>query len=354
MSSGPTEDELRPEVLFARPDHYLLELSGPNAVFVRMTRDTYLQSIFTDPRRIVAAGPQAWGAPLGNLLNLYEEQQLPRPKLGYIFHVAHCGSTLLARALDRALKLLVYREPYPLRQLAAEFAATPASALDADAWSRNLRLVTALLGRTYEPPQTAVVKANVPVNFILPQLMALNPDASGILLYAPLRGYLLSVLKSPQHQQWVSGVVRELAGGIRRIDALAQVTPETLTPAQAAACLWLAQMLNYRQLLESNDRVRSLDCELLFDRPAETLEAAFALFDVDLPPEKVRKIVDGDLFSHHAKTPGIRYDNAARKAELEKLAETLGPQIDEGIAWALETAGPEGVPDELSNPLVRT
>ncbi len=352
MNDGPTEDELRPEVLFSRPDFYLLEFGGANGFFVRMTRDTYLRSIFTDRQRIVAASTQAWGAPVANLMSQYEAQNLPRPRLGYIFHLAHCGSTLLARALDHSPRLLVYREPFPLRQLGAEFAAAPDGARGDDAWVRRLRLVTGLLGRTYESSQAAIVKANVPVNFILPQLMETNPDSCGILLYAPLRGYLLSVLKSPQHQQWVTHVVRELAGGIKRIEILADVALGTLAPAQAAACLWLAQMSNFRQLAESSDRVRSLNCEILFERPADTLEAAFAFLGQELAAEEIRKIVSGDLFSHHAKSPGVRYDNATRKAELEKLAETLGDQIQDGMAWAAEMMAPQDVPEALPNPLL--
>ena len=352
MNDAPTEDELRPEVLFQRPDFYLLEFRGPNAFFVRMTRETYLRSIFTDRQRIVAASKRAWGMPTGKLMSQYESQNLPQPPLGYIFHIAHCGSTLLARALDHSSELLVYREPSPLRQLAVEFTATPDEAYDGGTLVRRLQLVTGLLGRTYESSQAAIVKANVPVNFILPQLMQLNPNSCGILLYAPLRGYLLSVLKSPQHQQWVSSVVRELAGGIKRIELLAEVVSETLSPAKAAACLWLAQMLNYRQMVESTDRVRTLDCEILFDRPADTLAAAFALFGVELAAEEIRNIVSGDLFSHHAKLPGFRFDNMARKAELDQLADTLGDQIKEGTAWVSEVMAPQDVPEELPNPLV--
>lgn len=351
MRNGPTEDELQPDVLFRRPDHYLLEFAGPNAIFVRMTRESYRNSIFTDRRRIVAASPQAWGAPIANLIDQYEKEKLPQPRLGFIFHVAHCGSTLLARALDQTSHLLVYREPFPLRQLAAEYAALP-SGPDGGSWARRLRLATGLLGRTFDDNQSAIVKANVPVNFVLPELMQLNPDSCAILLYAPLHGYLLSVLKSPQHQSWVGNVVRELAAGIKRNEVLADVALERLAPPQAAACLWLAQMSNYRSLLETSDNVRSLDCETFFERPGDTLTAAFELFGAQVSAQEVSDIVASDLFSHHAKSPGYRFDNDSRKAELRKLAETLDDQIKEGMDWLSEILGPDRVPDTLSKALL--
>ena len=153
MNDGPTEDEVRPEVLFQRPDLYLLEFGGPNAYFVRMTRETYLRSIFMDRQRIVAASTQAWATPTGNLLSQYESQSLPQPRLGYIFHLAHCGSTLLARALDHSSQLLVYREPSALRQLAIEFTAMPGGgACDGGRLARRLQLVTGTISRV---PATA-------------------------------------------------------------------------------------------------------------------------------------------------------------------------------------------------------
>ena len=62
--------------------------------------------------------------------------------------------------------------------------------------------------------------------------------------------------------------------------------------------------------------------------------------------------MSGDLFSHHAKLPGFRFDNMARKAELDQLADTLGDQIKEGTAWVSEVMAPQDVPEELPNPLV--
>lgn len=342
-----SEEDFLSENLFYGPDVYPLQFEGPNTIFVRMTEDSYRQSIFTDFQRIVSPSNQALRVPTMELLGQHDALGMPEPKLGYIFHVAHCGSTLLARALDEGADLLVCREPSTLRQLGAEFAATtedpPANAI----WPRRLRLATALLGRRYRESQAVVIKGNVPVNFMLPELMGLNDQSSAILLYAPLRNYLLSVLKSPQHQQWVSHVSGELSGGIRRTPGLADITPTALSVPQQAACLWLAQTIRFRELVAANKRVRTLNCEDLFEQPAATLAAAFALFDVAVEAERIDSIVSGSLFSQHSKSPGVAYDNATRKAELKKLELSLGEQISEGMAW-VETLD---VPSDLLGPL---
>ena len=346
------EDEFDPGVLFVRPDLYLLEFAGPNAILVRMTRDTFRRSIFTDRQRIVAASPEAIPVSTAGLTEMFESQRLPQPQLGYIFHVAHCGSTLLARALEEAAGLLVYREPAPLRQLAVEYVASMNEPPPEAMWSRRLQLVTALLGRSYDDDALTLVKANVPVNFIIPQLMELNAESRGILLYATLGNYLLSVLKSPQHRRWVTYVVRELAAGIRRVSQLADVEPHSLTPATAAACLWLAQTLTYASLADSSDRFRTLDCEMFFEQPADCLQAALGFYGVDAAADRVRAVVTGDLFTHHAKAPDVEFDNAARKAELEKLSASLGTDIDEGRQWVRDRMAGADIPAALPNPLL--
>ena len=64
-------------------------------LFVPMDLAAYQRSIFLD-HRISPAGEGSWQVPLA----LLGPAEANPPQLGWIFHVAHCGSTLLARALD--------------------------------------------------------------------------------------------------------------------------------------------------------------------------------------------------------------------------------------------------------------
>src|SRR5437868_14523592 len=104
-----------PEALFATPDHYLFAFDDNCAIFRAMDRAAYHRSIFLD-RRISPAGEAAFEVPLAPLLAWHEQQPAaPPPRIGWIFHIAHCGSTLLARALDLPERSLVLREPLALR-----------------------------------------------------------------------------------------------------------------------------------------------------------------------------------------------------------------------------------------------
>ena len=98
--------------LFASPDHYLHSFEGDAALFVPMDRAAYHRSIFLDTR-ISPASSRSMKLPVSALTGHSAKGQAT----GWIFHVAHCGSTLLARALEAAESKIVLRGPFALRPL---------------------------------------------------------------------------------------------------------------------------------------------------------------------------------------------------------------------------------------------
>jgi len=313
--------DLTIERLFASPDHYLFAFEGDRAIFRTMDRDAYHRSIFLD-RRIAALTDEEVRVPVAALT----AGDIAVPRIAWIFHVAHCGSTLLARALDRPDRNLVLREPRPLRQLGLTRVAA-----DGD-WRARLRLAAALAGRRYRPNLPTIVKGNVPVNFIAADLLGLDPGAPAILLYFPLRAYLLAVLRSPAHRQWVVNVTTQLGiAGVSGVDV-----------AERAAALWLTQMRLYAELLAEYPSVRSLHADELLDAPRPALAAAAAHFGADAD-------LDADeLLTTYSKVPGQAFDNEARLRLRAEAAAMLGPEIACARRWL------EGrpLPPRLERPLV--
>ena len=317
--------DLTIERLFASPDHHLFAFEGDQAIFRTMDRDAYHRSIFLD-QRIAALDHAQVRVPVAALTEFRDRRGIAAPRTAWIFHVAHCGSTLLARALDRPDGNLVLREPRPLRQLG--LTRDPAG----DAWRARLRLAAVMAGRRYRPDAPTIVKANVPVNFIASDLLALDPEAPAILLYFPLRAYLLAVLRSPAHRQWVVNVTTQLdIAGLAGLDV-----------AERAAALWLAQMRLYAELLAQYPGVRSLHADELLDAPHPALAAAAAHFGVnaDLDPD--------ELLATYSKVPGQAFDNAARLRLRADSAALLGAEIERARRWV------EGrpLPARLDRPLV--
>jgi hypothetical protein len=294
--------------LFALPDHYLHSFEGDAALFVPMDRAAYHRSIFLDGR-ISPAADGAMRLPFGTLAG---KAGRPAPA-AWIFHVAHCGSTLLARALDRQSTNLVLREPLALRQLAL--------APDAD----RLAVTLAMLSKRYRADTPTIVKANVPVNFLLPDLVASDSGARAIFLHLGLRDYLLAILRNDKHRAWVRNVTGQLKPHLGDLSAL----PDAL----CAAALWLAQMRAFTAAIAALPNARSLDAEDFFGAPRDFVALAAGHLEVPMTAAEIDALVDGPLFSTYSKSPELPFDNAARMARRAELEEAIAPEIEQAQHW---------------------
>jgi len=307
---SPAIDQLR-----TSPDYYLHSIEGDAAIIVPMDRAAYQRSIFLDQR----ISPASQGGFRVALTALGPEPS-HRLQLGWIFHVAHCGSTLLARALDELAggANLVLREPVALRQLSF--------ARDAG----KLPVVLASLARRYPGGGPTLIKANVPVNFILPDIVAHDPSAPAILLKLELPDYLLAILRSDQHRLWLRNIVGQFAAEL----GLAG----NVSDAQAAAALWLGQMRRFVAAAQQMPNARTLDAERFFADPATSLIAAAGLLGVTTTAANVAALVAGPLFATYSKRPDVAFDNAARLERRAQLARALADEIAEAQEWVAQAA----------------
>lgn len=297
------------QTLFTSPDQYLHSFDGADAIFVPMDRAAFHRSIFLDDR-IAPASEAAMRVPLDALTRAADD---PPAGNGWIFHIAHCGSTLLARALDELSDRLVLREPLALRQ----------AALTRDA--ATLRLVLRMLGKRYAGSGAPVVKANVPVNFVIPDIAASMPGAPAIFLYYGLEDYLPAILRSDNHRAWLRRVTDELARVLGDLSALSD--------AERAAALWMAQLRLFQSGLSAMPQARALDAERFFSKPAEVLRAAAKLFSIDCSPARIAAVADGPLFRTYAKNPAVAFDNLDRIERREAACKMLEAELAAAQAW---------------------
>lgn len=293
--------------LYGSPDHYLHSFEDDQAVFVPMDRAAYGRSIFLDGR-IMPAGSGTMRLPLSAL------GAPPRPAAtGWIFHMAHCGSTLLARALDRPNANLVLREPLALRQCAV----APAPG--------RLALAAAMVSKRYRADLPTIVKANVPVNFVLPDLAAFDGRARAVFLYLGLADYLLAVLRSDNHREWLRRVTSQLQPYLGDVGALSD--------AERGAALWLAQMRAYAAAAAALPNARSLDAEVFFAEPGRVLKTAADHLAAPMSDDEVEGIVKGPSFATYSKNPAIPFNNEARLARRSEVEIALEPELDEARSW---------------------
>jgi hypothetical protein len=300
--------------LYGSPDHYLHSFEGDTALFMPMDREAYHRSIFLDGR-ISPAAERVMRIPVGALTG-----RIPQAaRTAWIFHIAHCGSTLLARALDRLTTNLVLREPLALRQVALQ------------PEPNRIALVAAMISKRYAADLPTVVKANVPVNFLLGDLIKIDPEADAIFLYSHLRDYLLAILRSENHRTWLRSVTKQLGRYLGDLSSSSD--------AERAATLWLAQMRAYEKAVARMPNSRSLEAELFFAEPGRMLSFAADRLGVPMREEEVGEIVESSLFSTYAKNPDVKFDNDARLERRKTLESSLSAELDEAQSWVERNGG---------------
>ena len=303
---------------------FKLDLGQARVLLVRLDARQRADAPFLDERAL-PAGAEGYWLPLQDWLAATVDG--PRARIDWIFHIGHCGSTLLARLLQAWPALQVLREPLPLRDLAA-------------AWPEGSRQVAPVLRRCLQawarplpPAARSLVKATSSCNLLAGELLAERPGARAIWLDLALAPWLATVLKS---QASVADVLvaapqraRLLAGG----DPALQAELAGLEAHRRCAMSWLAERLRRDALLAGAARQRWLhvDFERLLQSPRDTLATIAGHLELD--PAGVDAALASPWWGRYAKAGQHAYGRDDRAADLRLARERFGPLLDDAQAW---------------------
>lgn len=265
--------------------------------------------------------------------------QSERAPIHYIFHSAYCCSTLLARAFDIEGVSMGLKEPVILNDLSG----WRQRGADRAKLAEVLDNALALLARPFAEGEAVIVKPSNLINPFATAMMAMRPQASALLLYAPLPLYLGSIAKKGM---WGRLWVRELFVKLSRDGFMDYgFSPEEIlgqTDLQIAAIGWLAQHRLFAALEQRfPDRVRTLDSETLLARPAEVIAALGRLYRLPIDNDAATRIARGDAFTRHSKG-GEQFGRDQRQAEQRTAAEVHAEEIDKVTTWAEAVAASAG------------
>lgn len=267
----------------------------------------------------------------------------------FIFHAAYCCSTLLAAAFDRPGLATSLKEPVILNDLVG----WRHRGADANAIGARLRDSLTLLSRPFDPGEVIIVKPSNVVNALIPAMLALQPSARALLLYAPLPVYLASIArKGLWGRLWVRDLfAKQLADGL--IDFGFQNEDYLkLTDLQVAAVGWLAQLRLFEILVRRHpDRVRTLDSETLLARPAEALSTFARLCGLPMSEPEAQAIATGPVFQRDAKT-GNAFSADDRMRGQQQRTMTHADEIDKVVTWIAAVAASADVSLYPGGPLL--
>ncbi len=189
--------------LAGRPEIFAhqLDIINDKILLVELSAAEKQAASFLDQRIITPQTKGVW---------LTWDQLLPHipttPTPHFIFHIGHCGSTLLSRLLD-ALgtdenPVTGLREPLPLRTLAQEKLESASSLWSEAVFKQRLRALLCLYGRE---PGTAIIKATSICNGLIEDMMEVEPPPTdketsfrmsprAAFIYIKLEPYLAAML----------------------------------------------------------------------------------------------------------------------------------------------------------------
>jgi hypothetical protein len=311
-----------------------LDWERERALLVQLDRAAVRQAAFLD-ERVVSPGTPGFWAPLAAVQA--RAAQAPRAVPHAIFHIGHCGSTLLARQLEQWSGVLSLREPLILRTLSDwqhDLNDVASARLTAPAWTQWFSDCLALLARPHAGDAHVIVKATSSGNGLIAPWLARDGNARAVLLWIPLDEYLATILKSPDAR----ADLRRFAPARQRVlrEALGDAAPVLgeQSTATIIAFGWLAEMWRFNTLAAAHPIVLQL-----VEFGALLRDGAAALADVAAHvglDRHDRTALDAALapavHGRYAKATDHAYDVEARAADLAESRRRFGTEIEAGFA----------------------
>lgn len=309
--------------LLADPSRFLHRIDpvAGEATFLPTTRALLTAPSFIDGRTDFANGP-AMVVPLDALLR-EDLPETPGPNR-MIFHVAFCGSTLLARMLDHEGAALVLKEPNVLVDLANWKRA------GADGrFGPALRMATACLRRRWSAGEAVVVKPTNWINNLIGDLAAEPAGLSPVFVTMDPRAYAIAVLRGGRDRlTFAARTAAHLAPSLPEGNGWLQAAiAATGDPIRRTMNLALAALRLQERLLEGVGGL-TLTAEEIIAAPADTALRASAALALDL------QTIDPQRAAINAKRPGHAFSTSEREGEDADVLRHHGPTIDAALRWA--------------------
>ncbi len=311
---------------------FKLDLVGGRVLWLRLTTAQRRDAAFLDERALPTGVAGGW-LPLESLLqDDVDGPSVDAPSADALFHIGHCGSTLLSRLLDGWSGVQGVREPLPLRTLAEAWPLlrTPQSRLSAPQAATLMQALWSRWSQPLPPATRCLVKATSSCNGLIAPLLAQVPAMRAILLDLPLRPYLATLLKAPASALDAAHAAGERLADLQGRGLAEGVALHGLSLPQQCAMGWLAERVRFAELA-ADERVLRVDFDTLLIRPEPTLHAI--AMHLALEPAGVDAALGAPAWGRYSKAQNHAYSREDRAHDLALAVDRHRADIDAGGAW---------------------
>lgn len=319
-----------------------IDFPARTAQVFEFTPADYLGAAFLDQRALAHRPFHGFSATLADVAAAMSTAPPDPPPLHWLFHIGHCGSTLISRLLDALPGLLGLREPLPLLELAMRHAQaeTPEARTRFD---DDLALTLALLRRGFPDTRSILVKPTSVVAVLAPELLARSPASRAIALSMKLRPWLALMLRDPTLRVGMRQQAPARLAVWHHLTGQREPVLATLRDAQVLAMSWLMQQLQWH-LLRSADgmaaRLMTLDFDDFLADPPGRLRVLATHLGHTADPMALAPGRSAALLARYAKDPLQRFDADTRRREIDAATARFAGEIEAGMAWAQAALAP--------------
>lgn len=324
---------MTPAEILADPEYlpFRLDPVERRVLFVRIDGEARRQAAFLDDRLLAANTQGAWLS-----LDALPPPATVMPPLHFIFHIGHCGSTLLSRLLQEWPRVQSLREPLPLRTLseARQQFGRDHAGFSTTQWQPLLHTLLALWARPLPGIDVATIKATSSCNGLIEPLLATSPASHALLLDMPLEPYLATLFKSPDSVRDAASAAPERLAFL--CDAVrSERTPlDALSLPQLCAMGWLAEQLRFSALADGPQasRVLRVRFDALLQDPESTLQRIAD--QLGWTAGGVQAAMASSAWGRYSKAQDHAYGSEDRTHDLDESRRRHAPRIREGLDYA--------------------
>lgn len=338
-SAANTEARAWLGALATDPDIQLhdFDLGQRTATLVRLSEAEQRAASFLDERAL-RADSRGLVVPIEAFIDAAD--QVPARPYDAIFHIAHCGSTVVSRLLGALPNNLPKREPLAWLGCAV-YARRVERDITERAWGRLFSATSRMLARRYRDADRVLLKSTSVGANLIPWVLGPEPSQRAVCVTMAFESWLANLLDDADARNDVLGRSLHWLHDLHQTTQRDDIDPERLGEVEKLAACWLAPMRWFNGGVRlMPDRTRIITTEALLEHPTVGLAALAAFLNLGASAEQIQAVVDGPLLREYSKSPGTAYDAKLAGADLAKARERHAVELAKARAF-IDTFAPE-------------
>ena len=307
-----------------------LNLINDNLLLVELSADEVREASFLDQRVLKQSTRGTW-IPWQVVSEIFVKLPVARPP-NFIFHVGHCGSTLLSRLLQQMDSTQSLREPLPLRALAQDLAdaADGRSFLTPDAQLERLQVLSKMWSRG---ATHTVIKATSICTDLLPALQSIEPETKSVFVYNPPETHIATLLAGENALLDLKGFAQLRLQRLRQKTGL-DIQLNQMSLGELAALSWLSEATSLTDSLASYaEKILLLQFEEFISDSAESLLRVVQFLEIPASTQELEKALGSSVLQTYSKAPEHQYNADTRATILANSRTRFGKEIGAALAW---------------------